>query len=63
MDTLKNEDVTRLCSVKKALKRHMDERDLDWYRHVERRTDYRLVRKIYSSTLEGTQRRGRPRKR
>lgn len=59
---LKMEDMRRLVGVKKSIHRRKDESLLAWYGHEERIADDRLVKKINSTTVDGT-RRGRLRKR
>lgn len=49
-----NSDMKRICGMKKSLKRHMDERLLGWFSQVICMADDLLIKKIYSSTFEGT---------
>jgi hypothetical protein len=35
---------------------------ISWLGHLERREEYRMPKKIFTQELEGTRRRGRPRK-
>lgn len=57
-----NDDV-RICNVKKPLESHMGGSPLGIYDHVEKIVHYRLVKMIYGRSVEGTRRRGKPRKR
>lgn len=54
IDKASNEDLRRLCGVKKSLEKHMDKSHLWWYGCVECLINDKLIMKIYSIMAEST---------
>lgn len=60
MDKVKNDDVRKMCGMKKLLgkllKNYMNECLFRWYSHVRHMTNDRMVKMTYGSTAESKQR-------
>ena len=62
LDMVTNAEVRRRSGKEVSVGAKMDQSVLRWFGHVERMDEERLVRRVYESNVEGTRRRGRPRK-
>ncbi len=63
MDRVRNEEVRRRTGVVKVLAERAEQGVLQWFGHVERMEEERLVKKITRSNVRGVRPRGRPRMR
>ena len=59
-DRVRNEEVRRRTGVLKPLDQRVDEKLLRWFGHVERMDEERLLKRVSLSSVEGRNRRGRP---
>ena len=62
IDRVRNEEVRRMCGKERSVGMKIDQSVLRWFGHVERMNEERMVRRVYESSVNGTRRRGRPRK-
>ena len=61
MDRVRNEEVRRRTGVLQEMSARAEQRVLQWFGHVERMDEERLVKKIAESEARGVRLRGRPR--
>ena len=61
MDIVRNEEVLRRAGIERKLASRADQRILRWFRHVERRDEYRMARKVWMAEVSGGRVRGRQR--
>ena len=61
MDRVRNEEVRRRTGVLQEMSERAEKRLLQWYGHMERMNEERLVKKIAKSEVRGVRPRGRPR--
>src|SRR5256885_8705101 len=63
IDKVRREELRRMSKCSCSIQERVDEGVLKWFGHVERMGEERLVKQIYVSEVEGTRRRGRPKRR
>ena len=61
MDRVRNEEVRARSDIRKKLSERADVNAINWFGHMERMDEQRLVKRIYVSHAEGVRARGRPR--
>lgn len=60
-DRVRNEEVRRRTGVVQELSVRAEKKVLNWFGHMERMDEERMVKRIVGSNVEGTRLRGRPR--
>ena len=62
-DRVRNKDLYERSGVKRDVVERVKGRTLEWFGHVERMSEERMVRRIYKGEVSGARRRGRPKRR
>ncbi len=62
MDRVRNEEVKRRARIVKKMSERVDQRVLDWYGHVVRKSEERLTKRVWKAEVSGPNLTGRHRR-